>query len=338
MKAIATRGATDINATGAFETIDRPIAEPTGLDLRVRIDALAVNPVDTKVRAGALGDLGEPTILGWDAVGKVEATGDEVSGFEVGDRVYYAGQVDRPGCDAEQQLVDSRLVAHAPQRLSDEQAAAMPLTALTAWEGLFDKLGLRADPGAHSEQTLLVINGAGGVGSSVIQLARQLTGIRVIATASRAASADWCRTLGAHEVIDHHELVPALRAAGHDTVDYIFNCHDIGVHWQNMVEAIRPLGRIVAIAETEQPVDINALQSKAASFCWEFMFARALHGYHPERHGEILAELAGLLDAGRIRSTLGAVIGPLNVDNLTEAHRRLEQGHTVGKLVLTAMA
>ena len=337
MKAIATRGATDINAPGAFEAIDTDIAEPTGLDLRVRIDALAVNPVDTKVRAGALGELEQPTILGWDAVGKVEAVGDAVENFHVGDRVYYAGQVDRPGCDAEQQIVDSRLVAHAPQRLSDEQAAAMPLTALTAWEGLFDKLGLQMAPDAHSEQTLLVINGAGGVGSSVIQLARQLTGIRVIATASRAESIDWCNKLGAHEVIDHHELVSALKAAGHDTVDYIFNCHDIGVHWQNMVDAIRPLGRIVAIAETEQSVDLNALQPKAATFSWEFMFARALHGYHPERQGEILAELAALLDDGRIQSTLGDVIGPLNVDNLTAAHRQLEAGHTIGKLVLTAI-
>ncbi|MES1955990.1 zinc-binding alcohol dehydrogenase family protein [Salinisphaera hydrothermalis] len=337
MKAIATRGATDINAAGAFEAIDTDIAEPTELDLRVRIDALAVNPVDTKVRAGALGELEQPTILGWDAVGKVEAVGDEVENFKVGDRVYYAGQVDRPGCDAEQQIVDSRLVAHAPERLSDEQAAAMPLTALTAWEGLFDKLGLQMAPDAHSERTLLVINGAGGVGSSVIQLARRLTGIHVIATASRAESIDWCKKLGAHEVIDHHELVSALKAAGHDTVDYIFNCHDIGVHWQNMVDAIRPLGRIVAIAETEQSVDLNALQPKAATFSWEFMFARALHGYHPERQGEILAKLATLLDDGRIQSTLGDVIGPLNVDNLTEAHRRLEAGHTIGKLVLTAI-
>lgn len=338
MKAIATRGAADINAPGAFEAIERDIAEPTGLDLRVRIDALAVNPVDTKVRAGALGDLEQPTIIGWDAVGKIEAVGDEVENFKAGDRVYYAGQVDRPGCDAEQQIVDSRLVAHAPQRLGDEQAAAMPLTALTAWEGLFDKLGLEAATDAHEEQTLLVINGAGGVGSSVIQLARQLTGIRVIATASREESADWCRKLGAHDVIDHHELVAALNTAGHDTVDYIFNCHDIGVHWQNMVDAIRPLGRIVAIAETDQTVDLNALQPKAATFSWEFMFARALHGYHPERQGQILAELADLLDDGRIQTTLGEVVGPLNVANLTEAHRQLEAGHTIGKLVLTSMA
>lgn len=338
MKAIATRGADDINAPGAFEILDTATAEPSGLDLRVCVDALSVNPVDTKIRAGALGEINEPRILGWDAVGTVEATGPEVTGFSVGDRVYYAGQVDRPGCNAEQQIVDSRLAAHAPKSLSNEQAAAMPLTALTAWEGLFDKLGLDAAAEAHSEQTLLVINGAGGVGSSVIQLARQLTGLKVIATASRAESADWCHSLGAHEVIDHHDLLAALHNAGHDTVDYIYNCHDIGVHWQNMVEAIRPLGRIVAIAETDQTVDINALQSKAVCFCWEFMFARALHGYHPERHGEILAELAQLFDAGRIQSTLGEVIGPLNVANLTEAHRRLESGHTVGKLVLTAMA
>lgn len=338
MKAITTRGARDIDAPNVFEHTDMPLAAPGGMDLQVRIDAVAVNPVDTKIRAGALGNISEPSILGWDAVGHVEAVGDDVTGFKPGDRVYYAGEVDRPGCNAEQQIVDSRLVAHAPQTLSDEQTAAMPLTALTAWEGLFDKLGLDKGDTAHSEQTLLVINGAGGVGSSVIQLARQLTGLKVIATASRDESADWCRKLGAHDVVNHHELVDAMHQAGHQTVDYIYNCHDIGVHWQNMVELIRPLGRIVAIAETDQTVDINALQPKAASFCWEFMFARPMHGYHPERHGEILTELAGLLDDGRIHSTLGNVVGPLNVDNLTEAHRRLETGRTLGKLVLTAMA
>ncbi|ROO29574.1 NADPH:quinone reductase [Salinisphaera japonica YTM-1] len=338
MKAITTRGASDIDAPNVFEDTDMPLASPGRLDLQVRIDAVAVNPVDTKIRAGALGNISEPTILGWDAVGRVEAVGDAVTHFQPGDRVYYAGEVDRPGCNAEQQIVDSRLVAHAPKTLNDEQAAAMPLTSLTAWEGLFDKLGLAQDDTAHSEQTLLVINGAGGVGSSVIQLARQLTGLTIIATASRDETADWCRTLGAHAVINHHDLIPELRAAGHETVDYIFNCHDIGVHWDNMVELIRPLGRIVAIAETEQTVDINALQPKAATFCWEFMFARPMHGYHPERHGEILAELATLLDEGRIHTTLGNVIGPLSVDNLTKAHRQLESGRTRGKLVLTALA
>ncbi len=338
MKAITTRGARDIDAPNVFENTDMPLAAPGRLDLQVRIDAVAVNPVDTKIRAGALGHISEPTILGWDAVGRVEAVGNDVTHFQPGDRVYYAGEVDRPGCNAEQQIVDSRLVAHAPKTLSDEQAAAMPLTALTAWEGLFDKLGLAQDDTAHSTQTLLVINGAGGVGSSVIQLARQLTGLTIIATASRDETADWCRTLGAHAVVNHHDLISELRNAGHDAVDYIFNCHDIGVHWDNMVELIRPLGRIVAIAETEQTVDINALQPKAASFCWEFMFARPMHGHHPERHGEILAELANLLDQGRIQTTLGDIIGPLNVDNLTEAHRQLESGRTRGKLVLTAIA
>ncbi|OHV13054.1 zinc-binding alcohol dehydrogenase family protein [Kushneria phosphatilytica] len=337
MKAIATKGARDVRATGALELIDADIAEPDGYDLRVRIEAISVNPVDTKVRAGALGPLDEAKILGWDAVGRVEAVGDHAAGFAVGDRVYYAGQVDRPGCNAEQQLVDSRLVAHAPASLEIEESAAMPLTGLTAWEGLFDQLQLTADPKAHSEETLLVINGAGGVGSSVIQLARQLTGLTVIATASRPQSVEWCRELGAHEVIDHHDLINEFQATGRDTADYIFNCHDIGVHWENMVTLIRPLGRIVAIAETEHQVDLNALQPKAASFSWEFMFARALHGYHIERQGEILAELATLLDEGRLRSTLGEVIGPLNVENLTRAHEQLEAGHTTGKLVLTAM-
>ncbi|RKR06399.1 zinc-binding alcohol dehydrogenase family protein [Kushneria sinocarnis] len=337
MKAIATKGASDVRATGALELIELDIEEPHGHDLRVRIEAIAVNPVDTKVRAGALGPLDDARILGWDAVGRIEAIGERVTDFAVGERVYYAGQVDRPGCNAEQQLVDSRLVAYAPRSLEIEESAAMPLTGLTAWEGLFDQLRLAVDPKAHGDETLLVINGAGGVGSTVIQLARQLTGLTVIATASRPQSAEWCREMGAHEVINHHELVSELHATGRQTVDYIFNCHDIGVHWENMATLIRPLGRIVAIAETAQQVDLNALQSKAVSFSWEFMFARALHGYHPERQGEILAELATLLDEGRIRSILGEVIGPLDVDHLTRAHEQLEAGHTTGKLVLTAM-
>ncbi|MFC0269350.1 zinc-binding alcohol dehydrogenase family protein [Kushneria aurantia] len=337
MKAITTRGAVDIQKPGAFEQSDIPRPEVQGRDALVRIEAVSVNPVDTKVRAGALGELSEPTILGWDAVGTIEALGSDAEGFSVGDRVYYSGEVTRPGSNAQYQLIDSLLMARAPQSLEVEESAALPLTALTAWEGLFDKLRLTRDTGAHGEQTLLVINGAGGAGSIALQMARQLTGIRVIATASREHSAQWCRDMGAHDVVNHHDLVKEMENLGVAQVDYIFNCHDIGVHWDNMVALIKPLGEIVAIAETHKTVDLNALQPKAASFHWEFMFARPLHDIQRHLQGRALATIAGLIDEGRLRSTLGEIIGPLSVDNLTRAHRLLEEGHATGKLVLTAM-
>lgn len=337
MKAIATRGATDIGQPGAFEETQLERPEPTGQDALVRIEAISVNPVDTKVRAGALGEIAQPTVLGWDVVGIVESLGDDVNGFHVGDRVYYSGEIDRAGCNAQYQLIDARLMAQAPKNLEIEEIAALPLTLLTAWEGLFDKLRLTRDTRAHKEQSLLIINGAGGVGSIAIQMARQLTGLRVIATASQPRSIQWCREMGAHDVVDHHNLIDEMKALGLDEVDYIFNCHDIGVHWENMVSLIRPFGEIVAIAETKQQVDIHALQGKAATFHWEFMFARPLHNAGRERQGEALATVAALLDEGRLRSTLGEIVGPMSVENLTRAHRMLEEGHTVGKLVLTAI-
>ncbi|WP_027349133.1 zinc-binding alcohol dehydrogenase family protein [Halotalea alkalilenta] len=338
MKAIAITGKPELDQ--AFVEREEPKPAPGPRDLLVKIQAISVNPVDTKIRRSAT----ESKVIGWDAVGVVETLGEQARGFAIGDQVYYAGDVSRPGSDAEYQCVDARLVAKAPESLEIEEAAALPLTALTAWEGLFDVLGLEprdaprpaAQAGeGRAQETLLVINGAGGVGSMVIQLAKQLTDLRVIATASREMSVEWCKEMGADLVVDHHQLVEALAAEGVEQVDYIYCCHDIGDHWDNMAKLIRPFGRIVAIAETKKQVDVNALQIKAASFAWELMFARALHGYFPERQGEILARLAKLIDAGRLRSTLSEVIGPLNIDNLAEAHRRLESGHAIGKLVLT---
>lgn len=337
MQAITTTGQPQAAPEEAFEIRQRETPTPGDQDLLVRIEAVSVNPVDTKIRQGAFLPSDQHNVLGWDAVGRVESVGVGVEHFAPGDRVYYAGEVERPGCNAEYQLVDARLAAKAPRQLSVEEAAAMPLTSLTAWEALFDKLKLSQGNDTHREQTLLIINGAGGVGSIAIQMARQLTGIKVIATASRDTSVEWCRRMGAHEVVDHHDLVANMQQAGHEQVDYIFNCHDIGDHWDNMVSLIRPLGHIVAIAETQKPVDLNALQGKAVTFSWEFMFARPLHGADIAHQGQILATLAEHFDAGRLRSTLSDIVGPLTPANLGEAHRRLETGHTTGKLVLGAM-
>ncbi|MCK0743819.1 zinc-binding alcohol dehydrogenase family protein [Chromohalobacter nigrandesensis] len=337
MQVVATTGQPQAAPLDAFELHEREMPTPGEWDLLVRVDAVSVNPVDTKIRQGAFLPSDQHNVLGWDAVGRVERVGANVEHFAPGDRVYYAGEVERPGCNAEYQLVDARLTAKAPSKLSAEEAAAMPLTALTAWEALFDKLKLAQGDDTHQDQTLLIINGAGGVGSIATQMARQLTGIKVIATASRDISIEWCRRMGAHEVVDHHDLVANMQKAGHEQVDYIFNCHDIGDHWENMTTLIRPLGHIVAIAETQKSVDLNALQGKAVTFSWEFMFARPLHGADIAHQGRILATLAEHFDSGHLRSTLSDIVGPLTPTNLGEAHRRLETGHTTGKLVLSAM-
>lgn len=350
MKAIRLTGRPEIEH--AFEWTERDIPTPSEHDVLVRVEAISINPVDTKIRkAGSTQD-----IIGWDAVGIVEATGDSVTGFTRGDRVYYAGDVQRPGCYAEYQCVDARLVAKAPANLEIEEIAALPLTTLTAWEGLFDRLPLTPHSPASSDhdeddtasssetattsstpneqKTLLVINGAGGVGSMVTQLAKQLTSLKVITTASRSLSRLWSEELGADLVVNHYHLVEELRAAGIEEVDYIFCCHDIADHWENMVQLIRPFGNIVAIAETEREVNINDLQHKAASFAWEFMFSRAIYNEHPEHQGEILARVAQWIDSGDLVSTLSEVIGRFSVESIQEAHHRLEKGTVVGKLVL----
>ncbi|WP_346797461.1 zinc-binding alcohol dehydrogenase family protein [Halomonas sp. Bachu 37] len=337
MKAIATAGRPEAAPEHAFQIIERETPQPGEWDLLVRIKAVSVNPVDTKIRQGAILPNDQQHVLGWDVAGQVETVGDKVTGFAKGDQVYYSGEVERPGCNAQYQLVDARLAAKAPQKLKPEEAAAMPLTALTAWEALFDKLKLSQGDDTHRDETLLIINGAGGVGSIATQLARQLTGIKVIATASREASIEWCRTMGAHEVVNHHDLIDTMQSAGYPEVDYIFNCADIGDHWDNMNALIRPLGHIVAIAETKKTVDLNQLQGKAVTFSWEFMFARSLHGYHIEHQGQALEKMAAHFDAGHLSSTLSEVIGPLTPENLGHAHRKLEEGHVTGKLVLTAM-
>lgn len=332
MKAIATTGHKDANA--AFELVEMADPVPGSGELKVRIEAISVNPVDTKVRQGA--EKGQ--VLGWDAVGVIEDLGKKVStDFHVGDRVYYAGDISKPGCYAELQCIDARLAAKAPTSLEREEAAALPLTSLTAWEGLFDVLGLNPTSNlmSHQGETLLVINGAGGVGSMVTQLASKLTGLKVITTASQEISRQWSQEMGADLVVDHHHLVDEMYVNGIEQVDYIFCCHDIADHWVNMQTLIRPFGHIVAIAETERDVDINEFQRLSVTFGWEFMFSRALNDYHPEHQGSILSRIARMVDNGELMSTLSEVMGPFDVEHLIAAHQRLEEGHAIGKLVLT---
>lgn len=335
MKAVALTRYLPINDPASLVDVDLPQPTATGQDLLIRVEAVSVNPVDTKIRRSRPGVVeSSPRVLGWDAAGVVEAVGPEVTLFKPGDEVYYAGSIMRPGTNAQFHLVDQRIVGRKPRSLSFAEAAALPLTALTAWEAFFERLGI--DPrGAQAGRALLIIGGAGGVGSIAIQLAR-LAGLTVFATASRAESRAWVEKMGAHHVLDHAKpLRPQLEAAGAKHVDYIANFADTDRYWDAMVDLIRPQGRIVTIVETRGPVDLGALMGKSASVAWELMFTRSMFGTDDmiAQH-RLLDEVAALVDSGRLRTTHSVTLGPINATNLRGAHAQLEAGHTIGKLVL----
>ncbi|XAM00633.1 zinc-binding alcohol dehydrogenase family protein [Phycisphaeraceae bacterium D3-23] len=317
---------------------DRPV--PTGRDLLVAIHAVAVNPVDYKVRApqggGPTDDRAEdpPRILGWDASGIVEAVGPHATLFKPGDAVYYAGDITRPGCNAEYQLVDERIVGPKPQSLSHAQAAALPLTTITAYEAFFDRLGIDRD-GDSAGQSLLIIGGAGGVGSIGIQLAKHAK-LRVIATASRPESVAWVKSLGADNVINHREpLRPQVEALGLQYVDHLALFNDTDGHWPAATDLIRPQGTIVSIVENQQPLAMDTLKAKAAALAWEFMFARSMFETPDmaEQH-KLLAWVAQQIDAGKIQTTVAKVMTPIDAANLRQAHAELEAGSATGKIVL----
>lgn len=335
MNAVALTRYLPINDPASLVDVDLPKPTASGQDLLVRVEAVSVNPVDTKIRRSRPGAVEPaPRVLGWDAAGVVEAVGPEVTLFKPGDEVYYAGSIMRPGTNAQFHLVDQRIVGRKPRTLSFAEATALPLTALTAGEAFFDRLGI--DPhGAHRGRSLLIIGGAGGVGSIAIQLARH-AGLTVFATASRAESRAWVERMGAHHVLDHTKpLRPQLEAAGAKHVDYIANFTDTDGYWAAMVDLIRPQGRIVTIVETRGPLDLGALMGKSASVAWELMFTRSMFGTDDliEQH-RLLDEVAALVDSGRLRTTHAETLGPINAANLRGAHARLEAGRTIGKLVL----
>ena len=313
--------------------IDKPAA--TGRDLLVRIEAIAVNPVDTKVRAPKDDVEDEPRILGWDAAGVVEAVGDDVTLFSPGDDVYYAGDITRPGAYAEYQLVDERIVGRKPSTLSFAEAAAMPLTTITAYEAFFHRLDLDRD-GDNQGETLLIIGGAGGVGSMGIQLAKA-AGLEVIATASRTETIDWVKDLGADHVINHREpLRPQVEALGMSFVDHIAIFNDTDGHWDAVTDLIRPQGRIVTIVENQRPLDMGPLMQKAAGLIWELMFTRAMFETPDmiEQHN-LLSYVADEIDAGRLRSTVSETLTPINAENLRQAHSLIESGKAKGKITLS---
>ena len=338
MQAIGYQIASPIGAADSLQDITLPDPVADGHDLLVEIRAISVNPVDTKVRAGSNPPPGEWKVLGWDATGVVRAVGPEVSLFKPGDRVWYAGDISRPGSNAQWHVVDERIVGHMPNRLDFAQAAALPLTSITAWEMLFDRLGLR--PGkAPSEDRLLIIGAAGGVGSIMTQLARRLTALTVIGTASRPETQDWLRELGADHVIDHSRPIgDELKRIGIDTVSHIVSLTHTDQHFAQIVEAIAPQGKI-GLIDDPAPIDINKLKRKSVSLHWELMFTRSLfHTADMIGQHRLLSEVAALVDAGIIRTTLGEHFGTINAANLKRAHALIESGKARGKIVLEGFA
>lgn len=313
--------------------IEKPV--PTGRDMLVSVKAVSVNPVDTKVRAPKDRKEETPRILGWDVAGVVTETGPDCTLFKPGDEVYYAGSITRPGGNSEFHLVDERIVGQKPASLDFAEAAALPLTAITAWEALFERLGVSSSAEANAGRTILIIGAAGGVGSIAVQLAKH-AGLTVIGTASRPESVGWVKEMGADHVINHYEgFTPQLKAIGMSHVDYIFCLNNTDQHWQNMAEAIIPQGKICSIVETAQPLNMNLLKNKSAAFIWELMFTRAMFETADmiEQHN-LLNEVARLIDSGTLRTTLTDKLSPINAVNLRDAHARIEAGRTLGKIVL----
>ncbi len=335
MKAIGLYRYLPVEDEQSFVEVDIPAPIPGDRDVLVRVKAVSVNPVDTKMRAPKDKIEREPRVLGWDAAGVVEAVGSDCQLFKVGDEVYYAGSVARPGSDSELQVVDERIVGRKPTSLDFGEAAALPLTSLTAWEGLFVRLGAPRPVEAGQRVSVLIISASGGVGSIATQLAHE-GGLTVIGTASRPETISWAKEHGADFVIDHHKsLSEQIKALGFENVDFILCLSSTEQHWDEMVACIAPEGKICSIVETEKPLNLTALQSKSATFVWEFMFTRSLYQTADmQQQHEILDELADLIDAGKIRTTLTQRLSPINAENLRKAHGLVEKGSMIGKVVV----
>jgi alcohol dehydrogenase len=316
----------------SLTTVDLPVPEARGRDLLVKVEAISVNPVDYKQRKAALAD-GETRVLGYDAVGTVTAVGTEVSLFAVGDKVFYAGDITRAGSNAEFQLVDERIAGKAPLSIPTVQAAALPLTAITAWEAMFDRLAIKR---GEQGRSILIIGGAGGVGSIAIQLARQLTGLTVIATASRPESARWVRELGAQHVVSHSDDMPAqLAKLGIPAVDYVLVLNELDGHFPAIAAAVAPQGKVVSIVRNEKPLPMELLFAKSVSFGFELMFTRSMfQTADMTKQHDLLNEVAAMVDRGQVRTTLGEHYGRISADNLARAHAALEGGRMIGKIVL----
>lgn len=335
MKAIGFKKSLPITENESFFEFETEKPAPVGHDLLVKISAISVNPVDFKVRQNAAKDvtLDIPKIIGWDAVGTVEAVGDKISRFKVGDQVYYAGDITRSGSNAEYQLIDEHIVGHKPKSLSIAEAAAIPLTGLTAWESLFDRI--KVNPETDKGKTVLILAGAGGVGSIAIQIAKKVAGLTVIATASRPESKKWCAALGADYIVNHRNLKVELEKIGHNQVDYILDFVDINSYWETATEIIKPQGHIVTITGSDEPLNLNLLKTKSVSLSWEFMYTRSMYTTADmDKQHQILNEIGALLDAGTFKTTLTTTLKGFTVENLKKAHQMQESGKTIGKTVI----
>ncbi|WP_266156934.1 zinc-binding alcohol dehydrogenase family protein [Dyella silvatica] len=333
MKAVAYRHSLPIADPQSLLDVELPDPLAQGRDLLVKIEAISVNPVDTKVRKRT-DPQGADKVLGWDAAGTVLAVGAEVSLFKPGDAVYYAGAIDRPGSNAQLQLVDERIVGRKPGSLDFADAAALPLTSITAWELLFDRLGVPRDNTAGS---VLIVGAAGGVGSMAVQLARKLTGLTVIGTASREASREWVLGMGAHHVIDHHgDLAAQVRALAPQGVNYVLSLTHTEQHYAAIVDVLKPQGRLALIDDPATLLDIRLLKGKSLSLHWESMFTRSLfHTDDMSAQHRLLNEVADLVDAGVLRSSVRENLGRIDAANLRRAHALLEDGTSIGKWVLS---
>ena len=338
MRAVGYQGSPSQADHRPLLDIQIPKPQATGRDLLVRVEAVSLNPVDTKVRRRESPPAGGWRVLGWDACGTVDSAGPSVQGFKPGDRIWYAGALDRPGCNSEWHLVDERLVSQAPSSLSAAEAAALPLTSITAWELLFERLRLRLDRHAHRGETLLVVGAAGGVGSILVQLATALTGITVIATAARKESQRWLQELGVSRVLNHQQpLRPQLEELGFDAVGRVASLTHSAQHFDALVDLLQPQGAL-ALIDDPDPAAINvlALKRKSLSLHWELMFTRSLY-QTPDmgEQGHILQQVASLVDRGLLRSTLRNHISPISAETLERAHQQIASEQSLGKLVLS---
>lgn len=339
MQAVGYNKSLPINDPESLSDIEvgQPIA--SGRDILVKVKAIAVNPVDYKIRLNMPSPDESYKVIGWDAVGEVVATGEVAKQFKPGDVVYYAGDLNRPGCNAEYQLVDERIVGSKPKRLSEAEAAALPLTSITAWELLFEHLALKQQaPGStgKSDEIILVIGAAGGVGSILIQIVKAITGATVIATASRQSSNDWVKKLGADHVIDHtRPLQPQIEALGIAQVTHVASLNGTAAYFESYTELLAPFGKIAMIDDPSEPLDVMKLKRKSQSLHIEFMFARSMfNAADLDEQSKLLNRVADLVDQGYIQTTSGKNLGTINAKNLKAAHQELESGRAIGKIVL----
>lgn len=335
MKAVAYYQSLPVSNPDSLQNIELPEPVAGARDLLVEVKAISVNPVDTKIRQNVSPENGDAKVLGWDVAGVVKAVGSDVTLFQPGDKVYYAGSLIRPGANSELHVVDERIVGHMPKSLSFAHAAALPLTAITAWELLFERLQIVQGKG-ESGQSLLIVGAAGGVGSILTQLARQLTALKVIGTASRAETESWVRELGAHEVLDHSKpLSEELKRVGIQAVTHVASLTQTEQHLDQLVEALKPQGKL-GLIDDPKSLDVSRLKRKSLSLHWEFMYTRSLFGTDDqiEQH-RLLNRLAELVDAGLIRSTVAERFGRVDAANLKRAHALLESNRAKGKIVLS---